>query len=495
LSWTYDSFGNRKGQTVTVSGSPNTPVPQTETAKYDTNNNHVTFATTAMAGFVYDNSGNVTNDGINTYVYDAEGRLCAMLNGTTKLKTGYAYDGLGNRIAKGAISSSSLTCDSSVFTPTTNFVVGLNGEQLDELDGQGKAQHYNVYANGQLLATYVYAQSEWVYAFNDWLGTKRVTTDAARSATGTCLSLPFGDALNCSGGIDPSEHHFTGKERDSETGFASGNDYFGARYYGSSMGRFMSPDPSQLFYADPTNPQSLNLYSYGRNNPLTNIDPTGLDCVHVNNDTGAYEGFESGDCDNSTAEKANSGYYVDGTINQISFNNQNQVIGYSGSTGDGTFNSFAGSTSMDVGSSAFGVNPYTGSLSTGQSVIVNANGSPTPNPTSINVSNLVDRAQLQNFRPGVHYIGPYTPPSPPNVTGDPSCFGAPDAVSAIHSLQRGVNQNPPSGSSDGQFGKSIYQRTTQGDRPFGNAAADTGFNAAFLGLDYAVAVGNCLQGH
>jgi RHS repeat-associated protein len=40
---------------------------------------------------------------------------------------------------------------------------------------------------------------------------------------------------------DPPQnpHHFTGKERDTE----SGNDYFGARYYASSMGRFMSPDP------------------------------------------------------------------------------------------------------------------------------------------------------------------------------------------------------------------------------------------------------------
>jgi RHS repeat-associated protein len=31
----------------------------------------------------------------------------------------------------------------------------------------------------------------------------------------------------------------TGKERDAE----SGNDYFGARYYAGSMGRFLSPDP------------------------------------------------------------------------------------------------------------------------------------------------------------------------------------------------------------------------------------------------------------
>jgi RHS repeat-associated protein len=72
-----------------------------------------------------------------------------------------------------------------------------------------------------------------------------------------------------------SPSRFTGKERDNESGL----DYFGARYYGSSMSRFMSPDPSGLSFADPENPQSLNLYSYVRNNPLTNTDPTGMECV------------------------------------------------------------------------------------------------------------------------------------------------------------------------------------------------------------------------
>ncbi len=68
-------------------------------------------------------------------------------------------------------------------------------------------------------------------------------------------------------------HRSTGKEHDSE----SGNDYFEARYYSSAMGRFMSPDPSVLDFADLTNPQSLNLYAYALNNPLKFIDPTGLD--------------------------------------------------------------------------------------------------------------------------------------------------------------------------------------------------------------------------
>jgi RHS repeat-associated protein len=139
-----------------------------------------------------------------------------------------------------------------------------------------------VYANGRLLATYVFSQSDWMYAFNDWLGTKRVTTNASGTMTQTCQSLPFGDALNCSGGIDPSEHHFTGKERDTESGFASGNDYFGARYYASFTGRFLSPDYNEtgddtdpVPYADLTRPQSLNLYGYVGNNPLSRTDANG----------------------------------------------------------------------------------------------------------------------------------------------------------------------------------------------------------------------------
>lgn len=69
--------------------------------------------------------------------------------------------------------------------------------------------------------------------------------------------------------------HFTGKERDAE----SGNDYFEARYYASSMGRFLSPDWSAkeepVPYARLDDPQTLNLYSYVQNNPLTNVDKDG----------------------------------------------------------------------------------------------------------------------------------------------------------------------------------------------------------------------------
>ena len=68
---------------------------------------------------------------------------------------------------------------------------------------------------------------------------------------------------------------FTGKERDTKSGL----DMFGARYYGSSMGRFMTPDwsrdPDPVPYADLGDPQSLNLYGYVRNNPLARRDADG----------------------------------------------------------------------------------------------------------------------------------------------------------------------------------------------------------------------------
>jgi hypothetical protein len=159
-------------------------------------------------------------------------------------------------------------------------------------------------------------------------------------------------------------------------------------------GRFLSPDPSGLAYANLFNPQSFNLYGYVQNNPLTNTDPTGLDCVHIDNDTGAYEGFESGDCDNSTEALANSGHYVDGTLNQISFNSQNQVIGYSGSTGDGQFDSFAGS--LSAGGAAFSLNPYslTGTAP-GQSVSVTANPSAGPDISVASVFSLIAAGKIK----------------------------------------------------------------------------------------------------
>ena len=64
---------------------------------------------------------------------------------------------------------------------------------------------------------------------------------------------------------------FTAKERDNETGL----DYFLARYYSSTQGRFTSTDPLEAS-ARLRNPQTWNRYTYVLNNPLRLVDPDGL---------------------------------------------------------------------------------------------------------------------------------------------------------------------------------------------------------------------------
>jgi hypothetical protein len=53
-----------------------------------------------------------------------------------------------------------------------------------------------------------------------------------------------------------------------------------ARYYSSSLARFMAVDPG--FDTDLGNPQSWNKYAYVRSNPLIAIDPDGRDTYLVN---------------------------------------------------------------------------------------------------------------------------------------------------------------------------------------------------------------------
>ena len=243
----------------------------------------------------YDPSGNMTEDSAtgNTYLYDGEGRICAVSStpvpGFTTM-TGYVYDAEGNRVAKGTITS--MSCDPSVnglqtSNNETDYVLGPGGEQVTELaqdaNGTMNWQRTYVYGAGGLIGTYDpdpdnQTQPLPSFRLTDWLGTLRATTDSYGVAQGTCTGLPFGDGVSCSGDI-PDNHHFTGKERDPETGGLNGNDYFGARYYASSMARWLSPDWSAKVmpvpYAKLGDPQSLNLYAYVRNNPLSRIDADG----------------------------------------------------------------------------------------------------------------------------------------------------------------------------------------------------------------------------
>ena len=103
------------------------------------------------------------------------------------------------------------------------------------------------------------------------------------NATGTTIESesdfhPFGGErviTSPTPSLTNQNYKFTGKERDTESGL----DYFGARFYSSTLGRWMSADwsavPIPVPYADLGNPQTLNLFQYVENNPITGVDPDG----------------------------------------------------------------------------------------------------------------------------------------------------------------------------------------------------------------------------
>jgi RHS repeat-associated protein len=116
----------------------------------------------------------------------------------------------------------------------------------------------------------------WLHT--DSLGSPFVTTDSAKWATSHHAYLPYGGARAASG-PDYTDRDFTGQYLDS----GSGLHFYNARYYGSDLARFLSPDS---LVPDPNDPRSYNRYSYVTNNPLKFTDPTGHDSCQANGSCG-----------------------------------------------------------------------------------------------------------------------------------------------------------------------------------------------------------------
>lgn len=105
---------------------------------------------------------------------------------------------------------------------------------------------------------------------------------SCRKSTSSTLSYGECGKSQCNLGTDKL---FTGQILD-DTGLY----YYGARYYDPTIGRFISPDP---IVQSPSNPQTLNRYSYVLNNPLKYIDPSGF-IVEFENEEFILELLESG---------------------------------------------------------------------------------------------------------------------------------------------------------------------------------------------------------
>jgi len=239
LTYSYDLTGRRIG----VGGSlASTQLPATvSSAVYNANNELTQWGSTAMN---YDANGNTVNDGMNSYVWDARNRLVsADNNGAT-----FTYDPLGRRVGKQILSASTdylyeganLVQERSNGAVTANLLTGGVDERFVRTDSTGSFNY-----------------------LTDALGSTVALIDSTGASVEQYSYGPYG-MLSASGSSSNS-YTYTGRETD-----GLGIDFYRARYYNPTTGRFLSEDPIGFR-------GGINKYAYVGGSPTNFIDPSGMD--------------------------------------------------------------------------------------------------------------------------------------------------------------------------------------------------------------------------
>jgi RHS repeat-associated protein len=292
LTYKYDKVGNVKNVDDGLDATKN------QTFTYDDLYRLLSASTTATGyygskTYTYNEVGNiltkdartytysgvthrVTNDGTYDYCYDANGNIVKRGTGgaacpTVNLAFTYNYDNMPTTIG-----SETYTYDQAgtrikkVAGGVTTYYVN----QYYEEENGVAVKHY--FANGQRIATRDSAGLKFNHS--DHLGSASRTSNTAAPAAliRTIRYDPWGTTQTAWGsGTAVVKYTYTDKEKD-----ATGLMYYGARYYEPVLGRFTTPDSIVPNLYDP---QSLNRYSYVRNNPVRLVDPTGHQSVGYEN--------------------------------------------------------------------------------------------------------------------------------------------------------------------------------------------------------------------
>jgi RHS repeat-associated protein len=159
---------------------------------------------------------------------------------------------------------------------TTQVVYSPTGEKFSFMNGQTLKTYVLPMAGG--LQVVYNASGLQYFRQADWLGSSRLASNADGSLHYDASYGPWGEPYNETGTTDRS---FTGQTQDTTGGIYD----FMFRQHSPVQGRWLTPDPAGLAAVDITNPQTWNRYAYVMNNPLSYVDPLGLDCAsgNVNN--------------------------------------------------------------------------------------------------------------------------------------------------------------------------------------------------------------------
>jgi RHS repeat-associated protein len=234
---------------------PHAYTPPSWTIAYDDDNRIQTFNSQAVTHDLDGNmtSGPLTNSTFASYSYDVRNRLLSA-GGIS-----YAYDPAGNRV--GLTNGASVT--RFIINPNAALsqvlVRSKNGVTNYCVYGLGLLYEITVNTNGTETATNTYHY--------DYRGSTIAITRAGGVVTDRMEYSAYG-MLTYRAGTTDTPFLFNG--RYGVLTDPNGLLYMRARYYNSFLCRFANPDPVGFT-------GGLNFYCYADGNPISNIDPLGLD--------------------------------------------------------------------------------------------------------------------------------------------------------------------------------------------------------------------------
>jgi RHS repeat-associated protein len=244
LNYAYDAGGNR---TAMWGSYARLNEPQTFTGASYNADNELTSAN--GTGYEYDPHGNLTNDGINAYTWNARGQLSGLSGGSGSAS--FSYDPFGRR-EQASVNGGNTTYlydganvaqETAGGSSQTNYLLGLGLDQRYSRRDSNGTQSY----------------------LTDALGSSLALADGEGNIKTTYSYDPFGQSI-ASGESSSNPYQYTGREND-----GTGLQYNRARYYSPSQQRFISQDP--LGFGG----SGANLYAYAGDDPTGLRDPTGRD--------------------------------------------------------------------------------------------------------------------------------------------------------------------------------------------------------------------------
>ena len=240
LTYTYDLNGRRanQGGSLAATGMP----AQLSISSYNANNQLTVWGT---ANLYYDANGNMTSDGTHSYTWDARNRLTQIDLGST---ASFAYDPFGRRTSK------------TILSTQTGFLYDFANPVQES---SGSSVTANLLAGG---IDEVFQRTDFAGARNfltNALGSTFALTDPSGTIQSSYTFEPFGNTT-LSGSSTTNSFGFTSRELDLPTLY-----YYRARFYSTSLQRFISEDPIGFSAGD------VNLYAYTHNSPTNHTDSSG----------------------------------------------------------------------------------------------------------------------------------------------------------------------------------------------------------------------------